>query len=276
MEVARGILTSRGGMTSHAALVARQRGKPCVVGCAGLAIDYEAGCLTAAGRRLNEGDWLSLDGATGRVFVGEMAPRPSEVVETLVSGRRAAEPGGIAERYLRVLAWADAHRRLGVRANADTPEQSLEAVALGAQGIGLTRTEHMFFQGDRIDAMRRMIVASDAEGRRRSLEPILAMQRADFVGIFRAMAGRPVTIRTLDPPLHEFLPHEPEAIAALAPSLGLSAEDLGRRIAALGEANPMLGLRGCRLGIIYPEITAMQARAILEAACEVRREGVAV
>ena len=276
MEVARGILTSRGGMTSHAALVARQRGKPCVVGCAALSVDYESARLTAAGRELAEGDWLSLDGATGRVFVGEMVPRPSEVVETLIGGRGVAEPGSIAARYQRVLAWADAHRRLGVRANADTPEQSLEAVALGAEGIGLTRTEHMFFQDDRIDAMRRMIVAPDAEGRRKSLAPILAMQRSDFAGIFRAMAGRPVTIRTLDPPLHEFLPHEDEAIAALAPSLGMSAEDLGRRIAALGESNPMLGLRGCRLGIIYPEITAMQARAILEAACEVQQEGIAV
>jgi pyruvate,orthophosphate dikinase len=276
MEVARGILTSRGGMTSHAALVARQRGKPCVVGCAALAVDYQAGCLTAGGRRLTEGDWLSLDGATGRVFVGEMSPRPSEVVETLISGQRSPEPGSIAERYQRVLGWADAHRRLGVRANADTPEQSLEAVALGAEGIGLTRTEHMFFQADRVDAMRRMIVAPDAEGRRSSLAPVLAMQRSDFVGIFRAMAGRPVTIRTLDPPLHEFLPHDEQAIAALAPSLGMRAEDLSRRIAELAESNPMLGLRGCRLGIIYPEITAMQARAILEAACELLREGMAV
>ncbi len=275
MEAARGILTSRGGMTSHAALVARQRGKPCVVGCAMLAIDYEAGRLTAAGQPVAEGDWISLDGATGRVFLGEMAPRPSEVVEALLGGG-AAEPGGIAERYRRVLAWADAHRRLGVRANADTPEQSREAIALGAEGIGLTRTEHMFFEEDRIQAMRRMIVAADKEGRRAALAELLGMQRGDFAGIFRAMAGRPVTIRTLDPPLHEFLPHDPEAIAALAPALGVGAEALAERIAALGEANPMLGLRGCRLGILYPEITAMQARAILEAACTVAAEGVAV
>lgn len=190
MEVARGVLTCRGGMTSHAALVARQRGKPCVVGCAALSIDYEAGRMTADGRQVAEGDWLSLDGATGRVFAGKLTPRPSEVVETLISGQRVAEPSSIAARYQRVLAWADAHRRLGVRANADTPEQSLEAVALGAEGIGLTRTEHMFFQDDRIDAMRRMIVAPDAEGRRQSLAPILAMQRDDFAGIFLGH-GRP-------------------------------------------------------------------------------------
>ncbi|RMG44519.1 MAG: pyruvate, phosphate dikinase [Acidobacteria bacterium] len=273
MEAARGIVTARGGMTSHAALVARQRGKPCVVGCQGIQIDYRKAELRASGRTLREGDWISLDGTTGKIYAGPMEPRPSEVVQVLVEGSRRAEESPIAQRYMRILEWADAHRRLGVRANADTPRQAEEAVALGAEGIGLCRTEHMFFEGDRVTAMRRMILAEDEEGRRAALEALLPMQREDFAGIFRAMQGRPVTIRTLDPPLHEFLPHGKGEIEKLASQLGLPYERVAQKVKSLRESNPMLGHRGCRLGLVYPEITEMQARAILEAACDVAAEG---
>ncbi|MDQ7088306.1 MAG: pyruvate, phosphate dikinase [Acidobacteriota bacterium] len=276
MEAARGILTARGGMTSHAALVARQRGKPCVVGCSGIEIDYQAGTLKAGERVLAEGEWICLDGTTGKVYSGKMAPNPSEVVAALVQGTISLESSDIARRYVRMLEWADEFRRLGVRTNADTPDQSAEAVALGAEGIGLTRTEHMFFEGQRIDAVRKMIIADSAEGRRRALAEILPMQREDFIGIFRAMQGRPVTIRTLDPPLHEFLPHTAEEVTELAAQLGVPAAELQAKIDALQEANPMLGHRGCRLGIFYPEITEMQARAIIEAALVVQGEGVPV
>ncbi len=276
MQAAKGILTARGGMTSHAALVARQLGKPCVVGCAVLGIDYVAATITVAGRTIKQGEWISLDGATGRVFIGQMQAQPSEVEEVVIRGTKPAAESDIARRYVRLLEWADKYRRLGIRTNADRPKDAADAVSLGAQGIGLTRTEHMFFEGDRIKAMRKMILADDPAERRQALATILPMQRGDFAAIFRAMAGRPVTIRTLDPPLHEFLPHGKEEIAELAREMNTTVAELESRIHALAEANPMLGHRGCRLGIAYPEITAMQARAILEAACDVQREGIAV
>ncbi|MDH3285621.1 MAG: pyruvate, phosphate dikinase, partial [Acidobacteriota bacterium] len=273
MEAARGIVTTRGGRTSHAALVARQRGKPCVVGCAALRIDYDAGSMHVGDQELREGDWISLDGTSGQVFIGELTAFPSEVVEVLVNGTRAIEDSPVAIRYQRILDWADDIRRLRVRANADTPDQAAQAVALGAQGIGLCRTEHMFFEGERVTAVRRMIMADDAEGRRAALAVLAPMQRYDFVGIFRAMGGRPVTIRTLDPPLHEFLPHGREDAERMAHELDVPYDRLMAKIEGLAEANPMLGHRGCRLGIVYPEITAMQARAIIEAACQVAEEG---
>jgi pyruvate,orthophosphate dikinase len=276
MEAARGILTSRGGMTSHAALVARQRGKPCVVGAGALTIDYERAEMRAGDEVVKEGDWISLDGTTGKVYTGQMKPHPSEVIEALVNKTIDASQSDIASRYVRMLDWADQHRRLRVRTNADTPDQSADAVSLGAEGIGLTRTEHMFFEGDRITAMRRMILADTEEGRRAALEKLLPMQRDDFAGIFRAMNGRPVTIRTLDPPLHEFLPHGDEELEQLAGQLELDADKLRAVVESLSEANPMLGHRGCRLGVVYPEITEMQARAILEAALDVQQEGIEV
>ncbi len=273
MEAARGIVTARGGMTSHAALVARQRGKPCVVGCSALVIDYEKAVMSADGRLVKEGDWISIDGASGRVYVGQITPFPSEVVEVMVRKSRPIEDSPMAQRYKKVLDWAGQFKKLGVRTNADTPGQAAEAVALGAEGIGLCRTEHMFFDARRITSMRKMILAEDADGRRQALAEILPMQREDFVGIFRAMQGRPVTIRTLDPPLHEFLPHTAAEIAQVAAELGVPAESVRAKIQTLAEANPMLGHRGCRLGLVFPEITAMQARAIIEAACQVAAEG---
>jgi pyruvate,orthophosphate dikinase len=276
MEAARGIVTARGGMTSHAALVARQRGKPCVVGCGALEIDYDAAVARVGDQVIKEGDPISIDGTTGKVYLGSMTPYPSEVVEAVIERKRTVESSDMATRFAKILGWADEFRQLGIRTNADSPEQSAEAIALGARGIGLCRTEHMFFEGDRITSVRRMILADDERGRRKALEQILPMQREDFKGIFRAMDGYPVTIRTLDPPLHEFLPHGAEEINHLARDLDVSPEKLRAKVETLLEANPMLGHRGCRLGNVYPEITEMQARAILEAAVEVAGEGVKV
>jgi pyruvate,orthophosphate dikinase len=260
MAVARGILTSRGGMTSHAAVVARGMGKCCVAGAKDLVVDESAGRFEADGTVVNEGDWLTLDGSTGRVIQGK-----TPLVDPA--------PG---EDFTRLMQWADQVRRLRVRTNADTPNDAARARDFGAEGIGLCRTEHMFFEGDRIQAMREMILAEDAAGRRRALDKLLPMQREDFVGIFRAMDGLPVTIRLLDPPLHEFLPREEKDIAELAKATGVAPEGLNRTVETLAESNPMLGHRGCRLGITYPEITEMQARAILEAACEAAAAGVDV
>jgi pyruvate,orthophosphate dikinase len=260
MAVARGILTARGGMTSHAAVVARGMGKCCVAGAKELTVDEVAGTFQVNGSTVREGDWLTLDGSTGRVILG----RTPLVQPT---------PG---DDFLLLMGWADGFRRLRVRTNADTPHDAQRAREFGAEGIGLCRTEHMFFESDRILAMREMILAETLEERRAALAKLLPMQRGDFEGIFRAMDGYPVTIRTLDPPLHEFLPHEDAEIADLAHSAGLLVEQLGRAVDSLSEANPMLGHRGCRLGIAYPEITEMQARAILEAACGVAAEGVEV
>ncbi|MCS7015357.1 MAG: pyruvate, phosphate dikinase [Gemmatales bacterium] len=276
MTVAQGILTAFGGASSHAALVSRQMGKVCVVGCGALNINYETGEVRVANRVLRSGDWISIDGFTGEVFEGQIATRPSEVVQVLLDKTLRPEQSRVYQQFAELMAWADEKRRLGVRTNADLPHQAAEAIAFGAEGIGLCRTEHMFFEGDRIDAMREMILAETTEHRRQALAKLLPFQRSDFEGIFRVMQGRPVTIRTLDPPLHEFLPHTPDEQAQLAKKLGLPLERIQRRVRELHEFNPMLGHRGCRLGITYPEITEMQCRAIFEAACKVKKEGIPV
>lgn len=265
MIAAEGILTSRGGVSSHAALVARQMGKVCIVGASSVSINYEKKTLTAGNEVLHGGDYLSIDGTTGEVFSGHVETLPSEVDQVL-NGKMKPEKSDTYQLFDTVMGWADKFRRLKVRTNADTPSQSKMAVALGAEGIGLTRTEHMFFEGDRILYMRQMILAGDEDDRRAALKKLLPFQRKDFTGIFKAMGGRPVTIRLLDPPLHEFLPHDSSSRSALANSLGISQEVVADRVNALHELNPMLGHRGCRLGISYPEITEMQARAIFEAA----------
>ena len=272
---ARAVLTARGGMTSHAAVVARGMGKCAVVGCKDMEVDLEHRRFSVDGTEVNEGDWLTLDGATGRVFTGNLPTIPSEVVR-VTSGAMAAKSAPVYQSYSELLGWADEVRRLKVRANADTPADARVARSFGAQGIGLCRTEHMFFEGDRITAMREMIVARDEAGRRRALLKLLPMQRADFEGIFEAMDGLPVTIRLLDPPLHEFLPHGGEESKLLARTLGLSRAELSRVVESLRESNPMLGHRGCRLGITYPEITEMQGRAIFEAAVRAMRRGIDV
>lgn len=257
MNVAQGILTARGGMTSHAAVVARGMGTPCVAGASEIAINYAEEAFTVGDVTVKKMDWISLDGAKGQVILGQVP-----TVNPELSGDFAT-----------VMGWVDQIRRLKVRTNADTPHDAQVARGFGAEGIGLTRTEHMFFQGDRIDAVREMILASDTKGREKALAKILPMQRADFVGIFRAMDGYPVTIRTLDPPLHEFLPHTDSEMTALAKKMDVSFRTIKEKVDSLHEANPMLGHRGCRLGIAYPEITAMQAKAIMEAAVKVTKEG---
>jgi pyruvate,orthophosphate dikinase len=272
---ARAVLTARGGMTSHAAVVARGMGKCAVVGCKDIQVDLEHKAFNVNGTHVAEGDWLTLDGATGRVFAGDLSTVPSEVVR-VTNGSMPASQAPLYQAYAQLLGWADEIRTLGVRANADTPRDARLARSFGAEGIGLCRTEHMFFEGDRITAMREMIVAREPGGRRRALDKLLPMQRTDFEGIFTAMDGLPVTIRLLDPPLHEFLPHGGEETKLLARTLDLPRADLNRIIESLRETNPMLGHRGCRLGISYPEITEMQARAILEAAVRAMRRGIVV
>jgi pyruvate,orthophosphate dikinase len=262
-------------MTSHAAVVARGMGKCAIVGCKDIVIDSDKRTFAVDGTTVSEGDWITLDGATGRVFVGDLPTIPSEIVR-VTNGVLPAARAPMYQSFSNVLAWADEVRRLRVRANADTPKDARVARQFGAEGIGLCRTEHMFFEGDRITAMREMIVARDEAGRRRALAKLLPMQRADFEGIFEAMTGWPVTIRLLDPPLHEFLPHGGEESKLLARTLGLSRDELGRIVESLRETNPMLGHRGCRLGITYPEITEMQARAIFEAAVRASRRGIDV
>ncbi|MFZ0390169.1 MAG: pyruvate, phosphate dikinase [Calditrichia bacterium] len=276
MDAAEGILTARGGMTSHAALVARQMGKVCVAGAGEINIDYKKRQFNVNGHTVSEGDWISLDGTTGEVIEGKIETRPSEVLQVLLDKSLKPEDSRTYHTYQQIMSWADEHRRLNVRTNADQPDQSANALAFGAEGIGLCRTEHMFFGGQRIDAVREMILADDEEGRRKALEKLLPMQKEDFIGIFKVMEDRPVTIRTLDPPLHEFVPHEEKEQKALADKLGVSLEKIKSRVDALHEFNPMLGHRGCRLGVVYPEITEMQARAILEAACEVKNDGIEV
>jgi len=276
MNAAQGILTARGGMTSHAALVARQMGKICVVGCGALEIDYSQAQMRVGNRTIREGDWISLDGNTGEVFLGRIPTVPSEVTRVVLDRTLRPEDSPVYRDYAELMRWADEYRKVGVRANADQPDQAALAVAMGAEGIGLCRTEHMFFEGDRIDAMREMILAEDRQGRERALAKLEPMQTEDFVGLFRVMEGRPVVIRTLDPPLHEFLPLQEEALEELARRTGRPVEELRAKVESLREANPMLGHRGCRLGIVYPEITAMQARAIFRAACRVKREGIPV
>ena len=272
---ARAVLTARGGMTSHAAVVARGMGKCAVVGCQAIAVNAEHRRFDVGDQTVFEGDWITLDGATGKVYRGDLPTTPSEVV-SVIRGTRQARTAPSYQAFARLLGWADETRRLRVRANADTPADARIARGFGAEGIGLCRTEHMFFEGDRITAMREMIVARDESGRRRALAKLLPIQRADFEGIFEAMNGLPVTIRLLDPPLHEFLPHGGEESKLLARTLGMQRADLSRIVESLRETNPMLGHRGCRLGITYPEITEMQGRAIFEAAVRAKRRGLDV
>jgi pyruvate, orthophosphate dikinase len=276
MIAAEGILTARGGVSSHAALVARQMGKVCVCGAAAVAIDYDKKTTTIAGHTFKEGDYLSIDGTAGTVYAGQIKTAPSEIVAGLLNNDKAAQKTEKYKNYVQLMKWCSQATRLQVRTNADNPEQTAQALAFGAQGIGLTRTEHMFFEGDRIDAVREMILADTVEGRKKALAKILPYQRADFTGIFKALNGLPATIRLLDPPLHEFVPHDEKSQAALAKKLGIKTEKVVARVAALHEFNPMLGHRGCRLGIAYPEITETQARAIFEAAAAVQKKGIKV
>ena len=278
MNAADGILTARGGMTSHAALVARQMGKVCVAGCGTLNINYKAGEMRAEGTDhvIKEGEYISIDGTTGEVIKGELTTKPSEVIQVLITKEMDAKDSDVYKTYADLMKWADQTRTMNVRTNADQPDQSANAIAFGAEGIGLCRTEHMFFGENRILNVREMILSDTEEGRRNAINKLLPYQRQDFEGIFRVMKGRPVTVRTLDPPLHEFLPHEESEIKETADALGVSAEKVKEKIASLHEFNPMLGFRGCRLGISYPEITEMQARAIFEAAVNVAKEGIKV
>ncbi|UCH78280.1 MAG: pyruvate, phosphate dikinase [Candidatus Coatesbacteria bacterium] len=277
MSASQGILTERGGMTSHAALVGRQMGKVCVVGCSDIHIDYKKRRFAAPGDVVvKEGEEISIDGTTGEVLLGALETEPSEIKRVLLDETLAPEDSPLYRKFAEFMSWADERRRLMVWTNADQPDQTAAAVKFGAQGIGLCRTEHMFFGGDRITAMRKMILARDEAGRRAALEELRPMQQEDFAGIFRALGGRPAVIRTLDPPLHEFLPHEPAQIEKLAEQMGVPKKELVAKIRTLREQNPMLGHRGCRLGIVYPEITEMQTRAIIGAAVDCLREGLEV
>ena len=258
MDASQGILTARGGASSHAALVARGMGKCCVAGCESITIDYHQELFTANGKTVKKGDWISLDGSSGQVMLGQVP---------------TVEPS-FSSAFGTMMGWADDKRRLAVRTNADTPHDSEVARNFGAEGIGLCRTEHMFFEGDRIVAVREMILASDEDGRRQALAKLKPIQRHDFEGIFTAMDGLPVTIRLLDPPLHEFLPHEPAQQAQMAEEMGVPLSQIEAKITSLHEFNPMLGHRGCRLGITYPEIYEMQVEAIFEAAVNVRAQGI--
>jgi pyruvate,orthophosphate dikinase len=277
MVASQAILTARGGLTSHAAVVARQLGKCCVCGCGDLEIDYKAGTVHVHGTDaiLKEGDWITVDGHSGWVYVGQVETREAEVIQ-VIRGQMKPEDSKLYGYFSTFLSWADEVRRLGVRANADTPTDARTARLFGAEGIGLCRTEHMFFEGDRIDAVREMIVADTAGERRKALAKIEPLQQGDFEGIFEAMDGLPVTIRTLDPPLHEFLPHGDQEIEELAHKMGIDFARLKVKVESLREANPMLGFRGCRLGIEYPEITEMQARAIFRAAANCQARGIHV
>ncbi len=276
MIAAEGILTAKGGVSSHAALVARQMGKVCICGASALDIDYAKKTVSVAGQTFKEGDFLSIDGTAGTVYAGELATAPSQIITGMLHGDKAAQKTEKFKAFNQLMSWCGQAARLSVRGNADNPEQTENALAFGAVGIGLTRTEHMFFEGDRIDAMREMILADNVKDRRAALAKLLPYQREDFVGIFRALKGYPATIRFLDPPLHEFLPHEPKSQADLGRKIGISAEKIAHRVAQLHEFNPMLGHRGCRLGIAYPEITEMQARAVFEAAAEVAKKKIKV
>lgn len=279
MNASEGILTARGGMTSHAALVARQMGKVCVAGCGSLKINYREKKINVEGNEnieIKEGDYISIDGTTGEVIQGKLETKPSEVIQVLISKTMDAKDSDVYQTYASLMNWADKLRRMNIRTNADQPDQASNAIAFGAEGIGLCRTEHMFFGGDRIMSVRKMIVSDSVEERKKALAELLPLQREDFAGIFEAMKGYPVTIRTLDPPLHEFLPHEEKETNELASALNISVNKLKEKIESLHEFNPMLGFRGCRLGILYPEITEMQARAIIEAACDVAGKGIKV
>jgi pyruvate, orthophosphate dikinase len=283
MFVAQGVLTATGGMTSHAAVVGRQMGKPSIVGAGELEIDEDARQFSIKGRVVREGEFVSFDGLTGEVKLAKVASHPSEILQVL-SGELRPRESDIYRRFTQILTWADKHRRMDVRANADQPDQAELAYAFGARGIGLCRTEHMFFGEGRIPIVQRMILAETEADRRKALDELLPLQRGDFYGVFKGMHGQPVTIRTIDPPLHEFLPKREELMVEIVKleSQGKSGADLNgklallRRVEQLHEFNPMLGHRGVRLGITYPEITEMQTRAIIEAACELAREGIKV
>jgi pyruvate,orthophosphate dikinase len=283
MFVAQGILTATGGMTSHAAVVGRQMGKPSIVGAGALEIEEAERTFRVDGKAVKEGDYVSFDGLSGEVKIGQVPTTPSEILK-VVAGQMKPAQSDVYQRFERLLSWADKYRRLGIRANADQPDQAETAYAFGARGIGLCRTEHMFFGEGRIPIVQRMILADNEKDRRKALDELLPLQRGDFYGVFKAMHGTPVTIRTIDPPLHEFLPKREELMVEVATmeakgEKGKALDDkraLLRRVESLHEFNPMLGHRGVRLGITYPEITEMQTRAIIEAACELAKEGVKV
>ena len=283
MFVAQGILTATGGMTSHAAVVGRQMGKPSIVGAGALEIEESARIFRVAGKTVKEGDYVSFDGLSGEVKIGQVPTTPSEILK-VVAGEMKPAQSGLYQRFEKLLSWADKYRRLGIRANADQPDQAETAYAFGARGIGLCRTEHMFFGEGRIPIVQRMILADNETDRRKALDELLPLQRGDFYGVFKAMHGTPVTIRTIDPPLHEFLPKREDLMVEIATmeTRGEKGNELDqkrtllRRVEALHEFNPMLGHRGVRLGVTYPEITEMQTRAIIEAACQLAKEGVKV
>ncbi|HTQ30112.1 MAG TPA: pyruvate, phosphate dikinase [Opitutaceae bacterium] len=276
MIAAEGILTAKGGVSSHAALVARQMGKVCVCGAAALQIDYAAKTMTVDGTVYKEGDYISINGTAGEVYPGELPTAASEIVQVLIEKSLDAKDSPTCQMFNKLMDWCAKATKLQVRTNADTPEQTANAVAFGATGIGLTRTEHMFFEGNRIDAMREMILADNLEDRKKALAKLLPYQKKDFVGIFKELKGLPATIRFLDPPLHEFLPHEDAAQQDLATKMGVPVAKIKQRVKELHEFNPMLGFRGCRLGIVYSEISEMQSRAIFEAAAEVQKAGIKV
>ena len=276
MIAAEGILTARGGVSSHAALVARQMGKVCVCGAAELDIDYKSRTIKVDGSTYKEGDYLSINGTTGEIFADELKTAPSEIIQVLVDKKLDPKKSRDYKNFSQLMDWCEKATKMNVRTNADSPSQVANAIAFGASGIGLCRTEHMFFEGNRIDAMRQMILADNEVDRRKALKKLLPYQRKDFQGIFKTLEGRPATIRLLDPPLHEFLPHDQVAQRDLAKKLGVTLASVKKRVEDLHEFNPMLGHRGCRLGISYSEITEMQAQAILEAAILVQKSGIEV
>ncbi len=275
MDVAQGILTARGGMTSHAAVVARGMGCPCVAGASDVKIDYATKQMEINGTVIKQGDVISINGFTGEVYAAGMEVKPSEIVQVL-NGEMAAEDSNLYQNYSTFMGYVDELRDLGVRTNADTPHDTEMAVKFGAEGIGLCRTEHMFFEGDRIISMREMILAKNLEEREVALAKLLPIQREDFEGIYKALEGRPATIRLLDPPLHEFLPHDDKGQEEVAKQLGITAAEVKVKVESLHEFNPMLGFRGCRLAVVYPEILKMQVRAIIEAAINVQDTGIEV
>src|SRR5438445_2323217 len=276
MIAAEGILTAKGGVSSHAALVARQMGKVCICGASELQIDYAGRTIAVNGTVYHEGDALSINGTAGEVYPGALPTAASEIVQVLVEKSLDAKQSPTYLMFKKLMDWCSKATRLQVRTNADTPEQTANAVAFGASGIGLCRTEHMFFEGNRIDAMREMILAENADDRKFALAKLLPYQKEDFAGIFKELDGRPATIRFLDPPLHEFLPHDHASQNLLAEKMGIKVEKIAQRVKELHEFNPMLGFRGCRLGLVHPEISEMQARAVFEAAAEVQKQGIKV
>ena len=276
MIAANGILTARGGVSSHAALVARQMGKICVCGAAGVQINYAKRTMKIGKTNFKEGDFLSIDGTSGEIYAGEVKTAPSEVVQGLLENKAAAKRGRTYKNFTQIMAWCAKAAKMQVRTNADSPDQVKNAIAFGATGVGLCRTEHMFFEGDRIDAVRQMILADNEAARRKAIKKLLPYQRKDFEGIFKALNGLPGTVRLLDPPLHEFLPHDAKQIADLAKKLKVKPSEIKQRVDELHEFNPMLGHRGCRLAISYPEIAEMQVRAIFEAAANMQKKKIKV